>query len=49
MQLCCLSADECPTLKALESGNVVDRRHTDAYPDFPSEFSYVVDEMENVQ
>lgn len=40
MQMCPVSADKCPVLHKLTSGEIVDRRSTDADPNFPSEFTY---------
>lgn len=43
MQQCELRGAGCPTLTRLEFGLIVDKRPTDACPDFPSEFSYSKD------
>lgn len=40
MMMCPVEVDECPVLRLLESGVIVDRRPTDIDPNFPSEFTY---------
>lgn len=38
--MCPHPGPRCLTLRLLEEGRIVDRRPTDAYPTFPSEFTY---------
>jgi hypothetical protein len=40
MQMCQMPSEKCPVLLGMTLGIVVDRRPTDADPEFPSEFSY---------
>lgn len=39
MNWCVLEAKDCPVIQKLQTGEIVDRRPTDADPTFPSEFS----------
>ena len=39
MQMCGLPADRCPIIQGLTDGSIVDRRPTDADPEFPSAFT----------